>query len=144
MAEDSFADRGPTHGLTPYLTVKGGKDAIAFYEAAFGAVTLFVMPAQDGGRVMHAHLSINGGALMLSDDFPEWTGGMKSPASVTLHLQVDRLTEEGLRLCWPTALSRRPRSCRFWPAPTSSPRRPGCRELSAFAFASAWATTGRR
>ena len=32
MAEDNeFV--GPTTGLTPYLTVKGGKDAIAFYEA---------------------------------------------------------------------------------------------------------------
>jgi PhnB protein len=88
MAEDNeFV--GPTTGLTPYLTVKGGKDAVRFYEAAFGAVEVALMPAQDGERVMHACLQINNGMLMLSDDFPEWTGGMKPPASVTLHLQVD-------------------------------------------------------
>jgi PhnB protein len=89
MAEDQFADRGPSRGLTPYLTVKGAKDAIAFYEAAFGAVEIFQVAAQDGQRLMHAHLSINGGALLLSDDFVEYTGGMSPPASVTLHLQVD-------------------------------------------------------
>jgi PhnB protein len=89
MAEDTFADRGPTHGCTPYLTVKGAKDAIAFYEAAFGAVELFRVAAQDGQRLMHAHLSVNGGALLMSDDFVEYTGGMSPPASVMLHLQVD-------------------------------------------------------
>jgi uncharacterized glyoxalase superfamily protein PhnB len=29
------------------------------------------MPAQDGKRLMHAHLTINGGAVFLSDEFPE-------------------------------------------------------------------------
>jgi PhnB protein len=89
MAEEQFEEVGPIHGLTPYLTVKGGKEAVAFYESAFNAVALFCNMAQDGKRVMHAHLSINGGSLMLSDDFPEFTGGMKPPASVTLHLQVE-------------------------------------------------------
>jgi PhnB protein len=37
---------------------------------------------------MHAHLLINGGHLMLNDDFPEYGGAAAPPGSVTLHLQV--------------------------------------------------------
>jgi PhnB protein len=76
--------------VTPYLTVKGAADAIAFYQKAFGATEEMRMPAQDGKRVMHAHLNINGGALFLCDEFPEHgdyvpapTNG-KSPVAVAL------------------------------------------------------------
>ena len=45
--------------------------------------------ADDGKRIMHAHLTINGGHLMLNDDFPEYGGARRAPpGSVTLHLQV--------------------------------------------------------
>ena len=45
--------------------------------------------ADDGKRIMHAHLKLNGGSLMLNDDFPEFGhGAATAPASVTLHLQV--------------------------------------------------------
>ena len=39
---------------------------------------------------MHAHLLINGGSLMLSDDFPEYHGQVDagSPIGVVIHLQV--------------------------------------------------------
>ena len=64
--------------VTPYLTVKGASEAIAFYQKAFGAKEEMRMPAQDGKRLMHAHLTINGGALFLSDEFPEH-GGVPAP-----------------------------------------------------------------
>ena len=41
------------HAVTPYLAVKGGAAAIAFYEKAFGAKELFRMPAP-GGTIAHA------------------------------------------------------------------------------------------
>ena len=59
----------------PYLTVKGAADAIAFYQKAFGAKENTRMPAQDGKRLMHAEISINGGTVMLADEFPEYGGG---------------------------------------------------------------------
>ena len=39
---------------------------------------------------MHAHLTINGGPLLLNDDFPEFRGGTEplAPAGVRLHLEV--------------------------------------------------------
>ena len=39
---------------------------------------------------MQAELRLNGGAMMLSDQFPEFTSGPGTPPEgVTLHLQVD-------------------------------------------------------
>jgi len=42
--------------ITPYLTVKGAVDAIAFYQKAFGATENARMPAPDGKRLIHATL----------------------------------------------------------------------------------------
>ncbi len=68
--------------LNPYLTVKGAADAIAFYQKAFGAKENHRMPAQDGKRVMHAELAVNGGIVMLSDEFPEHVehGAVRAPS----------------------------------------------------------------
>ncbi len=93
----NHAEQGPTAGLTPHLTISQGgtaSEAIAFYTSAFGATEQARMAAEDGTRLMHAHLTINGGSLMLNDDFPEYraehTGIAEGPpAGVTLHLQVD-------------------------------------------------------
>ncbi|RPE77178.1 VOC family protein [Vulcaniibacterium tengchongense] len=75
--------------LIPYLTVDGAARAIDFYKAAFGAEELARMPAEDGKRLMHAHLRVNGHDLMLSDAFPEYGAPTAAPAAVTLHLAVD-------------------------------------------------------
>ena len=82
----------PTTGLTPFLTIREGRgqEALAFYEAAFGATVAEKNVAEDGKRLMQAGMTINDGWLMLSDEFPEWTGHAAPPAAgVTLHLQVD-------------------------------------------------------
>lgn len=78
-------------GVYPYLTVVGGKAAIDFYARAFGAVEEFRTYGEDGERIMHARIRINGAAILLSDDYPEYRGGSKAPApaGVTIHLEVD-------------------------------------------------------
>jgi PhnB protein len=90
-----MADPALVHTINPYLTVKGANEAIAFYQKAFGAKENVRMPAQDGKRVMHADLTINGGTLMLSDEFPEYaehggavlapSQGKPAPVAVALH-----------------------------------------------------------
>jgi PhnB protein len=89
---DSTDDMGPTGGVTAHLTIPDGRaaEAIDFYRRAFGAEpAMEPMMGEDGWRIMHAHLRLNGGSLMLNDDFPEY-GGAKPPpnAAITLHLQV--------------------------------------------------------
>jgi PhnB protein len=81
--------------FAPYLVVSDAAGAIEFYKKAFGAAELVRHPAPGTDKLMHAHLVIHGGHLMLSDDFssqmdgksqtPEALGG--SP--VTFHLHVD-------------------------------------------------------
>jgi PhnB protein len=68
--------------ITPYLTVRGAADAIAFYQKAFGATENTRMPAQDGKRLMHADITVNGGRILLSDEFPEHTehGAVHAPS----------------------------------------------------------------
>ena len=83
-------EQGPSSGITPHITIRDRKapEAIEFYKRAFGAEELMRHPTDDG-RLMHAHLKINGGSLMLHDDFPEHMGGPARPAaSFVLHLQV--------------------------------------------------------
>ena len=78
----------------PHLVVSDGLAAIAFYEQAFGAVCNNKHMAEDGKRVMHAHLTIGGGTLFLNDEFPEFGGQpAKSPTRLggttfVIHLQV--------------------------------------------------------
>lgn len=88
MAGDN---QGPESGITPHIAIRErrGGEALDFYQRAFGAELLHRQEVEDG-RVMHAHLKINGGSLMLADDFPEYHGRpWSAPEGVTLHLQVE-------------------------------------------------------
>lgn len=79
------------HTVTPYLIVKGGAEAIAFYKQAFGAVERERMQ-QPGGKVGHAEIIIGNSCVMLADEHPEV--GALSPQTVggspvSIHLYVD-------------------------------------------------------
>jgi PhnB protein len=58
--------------VNPYLTIDGAAKAIEYYTKAFGATERHRMPAEDGKRLMHAEIAINGGIVMMSDNFPEF------------------------------------------------------------------------
>ena len=82
-------DRPQVGSVTPHLVCRDASAAIAFYKTAFGAEEMMRMPADDGKRLMHAHLKVNGASLMLADDFPEYNGKEAGvPEGVSLHLQV--------------------------------------------------------
>jgi len=86
-----------SRSVTPYLTVNGAAEAIAFYQKAFGAKEEMRMPAQDGKRLMHAHLTINDGQVFLSDEFPEHDGSRAptaaNPPPVAVALAYDQPAE---------------------------------------------------
>lgn len=85
--------QSPEGGVTPHIAIMDsrGTEALAFYAKAFGAEELTRHLAEDGKRLMHAHLRINGGSLMLHDDFPEFRGGAPAEpiGGTVLHLEVD-------------------------------------------------------
>ena len=63
-----------------YLMVHDGKGALDFYQRAFAAEVIETYPHED--RIGHATLSVNGGEIMLSDEFPEELTGVRSPQSL--------------------------------------------------------------
>jgi PhnB protein len=56
--------------VTPYLCVPDTAQAIAFYQAAFGATEVFRI-TDPAGRISHAEIQIGGVPLYVSDEFPE-------------------------------------------------------------------------
>jgi PhnB protein len=84
----------------PHLVVQDGDAAIDFYTRVFGATVEEKHLAEDGKRIMHAHLAIGKGGIFLHDEFPEVGehGGAKPPprlggASSVIHLDVSDADE---------------------------------------------------
>jgi len=76
-------------GAICYLGIDGAMKAVDFYQKAFAAEVAMVMPPDDKGRTMHAHLYINGSSVMMSDFYPE-QGCAPEPASgFNIMLKVD-------------------------------------------------------
>ncbi len=76
----------------PYLCVRGGRKAIDFYQKAFGAQLVSMMPMGDD-LVGHADLKIGTSRVYLADEMPGG-GAVKSPATLkgttaTIHLWVE-------------------------------------------------------
>ena len=55
--------------IAPMLSVRVGAKAVEFYKAAFGAVELFRIDAEDGAVV--AQLSVDGAEFWVADESPE-------------------------------------------------------------------------
>jgi len=100
------------HTVTPHLICAGAADAIEFYKKAFNAVEEVRLPGPKG-RIMHAQIRIEGSAVMLVDEMPEW--GAMGPRSlkgspVTIHIFVpdvdafvDRAVAAGAKVTMPVA-----------------------------------------
>ncbi len=78
--------------VSVYMIVKDAKEAIDFYQKAFGAEAGVHMPGPDGQGTMHAEFRIGNSTVMVTDENPQW--GMKSPSTLGgtatgLHLYVD-------------------------------------------------------
>jgi PhnB protein len=81
--------------FAPYLVVSNAAAAIDFYKKAFGAAELVRHQAPGTDKLMHAHLIVHGGHLMLSDDFSAQMGGKSQTpealggSPVTFHIHVE-------------------------------------------------------
>ncbi|GGD98622.1 glyoxalase [Polymorphobacter glacialis] len=103
-------------GVTPHLVCEGAAAAIDFYKAAFGAEEVVRLPGKDG-LLMHAALNINGGMIMLVDQFPEMP--VDSPtklggSSVTLHIYVPDAAAAIARAAAAGATVTMPAQAMFW------------------------------
>ena len=82
--------------ITPYLVVSDAAAAVEFYKKAFGATQdgeAHTMPGTD--KIMHVRVLINGGLIMLADDFgaamgrPPQTPEALCGSPITLALQLE-------------------------------------------------------
>ena len=69
------------HTITPSFTFKDSKKAIDFYQQAFGAEVLDLLPNPAGGGTMHATLKIGNSIIMMGDEMP---GAQCAPSAETL------------------------------------------------------------
>jgi PhnB protein len=69
-----------TQSVTLYLRVRGGAEAVAFYEKAFGAVELPGRLSMPDGKIMYTAMTIGNSEVKLSDESSEWD----SPGPQTL------------------------------------------------------------
>ena len=77
--------------VTPYLALDGAAAAIEFYKKAFGATERMRFDAP-GGKIGHAEIDIEGGVIMLADEYPDMN--FRSPntlggSPVTIHVDVE-------------------------------------------------------
>ena len=89
----------PVQIVTPHLVVRDANAALEFYKKALGAIETVRMPAEDGKRLIHSEIQINGARIFVMDDFPESRGSHGVDAvfppdqikgtSVTMHLEVE-------------------------------------------------------
>lgn len=76
-------------GAICYFSVDGALKAVDFYKKALAAEEAMVMPPDDKGRTMHAHLHINNGSVMFSDFYPEHGHCAVVPAGFNIMMRVD-------------------------------------------------------
>ncbi|MHA7305468.1 VOC family protein [Arthrobacter sp. TMN-49] len=72
-ADGAFTNNGMPHGftsLTPFLSIPGAKDALAFYEEVFGARPSGV--TEFDGVVVHAELDFGQGRLQIGEPNPSY------------------------------------------------------------------------
>ncbi len=87
MAKSPSAPPAGYSPVTPYLRVKGAKEALAFYKKAFGAKERYHLKM--GDKLGHVEVDINGSVVMFSDEFPEMGGvGPKSLKGTTVTMAV--------------------------------------------------------
>jgi len=104
--------------ITPYLSVEGAAEAIAFYTQVFGAQEQSRLPGPDGARLMHAQLRIGNSLLYLSDACPEM-GGPRDPkglggSPVSIHLYVENVDDTLERAVQAGAAVEMPPADMFW------------------------------
>ena len=109
--------------VVPYLTVSDAKGAIAFYKKGLAAKEVMRMPAEDGKRLMHAQIEINGHAIYLSDDFPEYANGSHrapkpggvTPVGMFIQLKAPKEVDQWIaRAAQAGATVTMPASDQFW------------------------------
>jgi PhnB protein len=111
LADPFKASANMSTSIAPMLSVRHGARAVEFYKAAFGAVELFRLDAEDGTVI--AQLSAGASDFWVADESPEnmnFSPDTLGGGSVRMIMVVeepdsafDRAVATGTRVVWPVA-----------------------------------------
>ena len=102
------------HSVTPYLMVRDGARAIAFYREAFGAQEVMRFNDPDG-RIAHAEIRIGDSHVMLADENKDFAGPQTlGGAGVSLLLYVENVDATFAQAVAAGATVRRPVADQFY------------------------------
>lgn len=102
------------HSITPYLMVRDGARAIAFYREAFGAEEVMRFNDPDG-RIAHAEIRIGDSHVMLADENERFAGPQTlGGAGVSLLLYVTDVDATFAQAMAAGATVRRPVADQFY------------------------------
>jgi PhnB protein len=105
--------------VTPYLSIRGAKEGLAFYARAFGATEIYRMEMPDG-RIGHAELQLGNARVMLADEMPEMADAViASPqalrgTTVGLNVYLDDVDACFARAVAAGAVIKRPVETKFY------------------------------
>jgi PhnB protein len=93
-----MTDQAKAQGVIAHLVVRDAAAALEFYKNGLGATETMRLPAEDGKRIMHSEIQLNGARVFVRDHFPEHCSAQgkhrQAPPDelggtpVTLHLEV--------------------------------------------------------
>jgi uncharacterized glyoxalase superfamily protein PhnB len=88
MADAQAGSATMPRGVIAHLTPSDAGAAADFYGKAFGAEEVSRIPGP-GGKLMHVHLKLNGGTLLLADHFENSGHPDGPPQAISLLMVVD-------------------------------------------------------
>jgi PhnB protein len=112
-------------GVIPHLVVDNANAALEFYKKALGATETFRLPAEDGKRLMHSEMNVNGARVFVRDHFPEYCTAeagkvrQEPPKSLggttfSIHLEVGNCDAAMKRAVDAGAVETMPAADMFW------------------------------
>src|SRR5258708_11212192 len=94
MAEvDTATLSRPKGTIVIYMQLSDAAAASAFYQRAFGAQEKNRLLHPDGKRIIHCHLWLNEGSVMLNDPVPDQRMPLETPQAFTLTLRADDIDD---------------------------------------------------
>ena len=102
MAKTNYIPQG-YHTATPYLIVHNAKEALSFYQRAFGAKEVERHEDPTTGKIMHSEIEIGDSRIAVADEHPQM--GIKSaktlggtPVSILLYVpDVDAVVGQAIK-----------------------------------------------
>jgi PhnB protein len=114
VAEQNYVNPPVKGGAIAYLSIDGAVKAVEFYKQAFAAEVAGMMPPDETGRTMHAHLYINGSSVMLSDFFPEHGHAKVAPAGFNIMIMTSDIDAQYKRAVDAGCTASMPPADMFW------------------------------